>query len=66
MKSIDLNSASVSELMLLMSCRLLLITKHSTEFVEQQKRLISSMALSEGTKKACLDTLDSIETEVSK
>ena len=62
MQIININEMSSSELMLLMACRLLTITKHSKEFVEEQRQLISSMSMNNDAKKLCLQTLDSVET----
>lgn len=59
----DINNMTLAELSLILSCRLLAITKHSADFVEGQKKLISKMELSKTAKQACLDSLNSIEIE---
>lgn len=63
MKGIDIKSTNLNELCLLMSCRLLNMTKHSYQFVTEQKKQIEKMVLSKEAKEACLEALGSIELE---
>lgn len=61
-----LESLTWSELALLMSCRLLCMTKHSKMFIEEQKKMITELGVSRNAKELCLQTLDLIEPEGAK
>lgn len=61
-----LESLTWPELALLVSCRLLSITKHSKAFIEEQKNIVNGMGMSKAARDLCMQALNAIEPEGAK